>query len=65
MDEKTKILLEKVQDHLMETRASWEDLQGVFNKNEALFKYCQSKMDQLDDECEQIRAVFLMYARCV
>lgn len=63
MTEKTNYILRSIQESMMAQREKWEELQLLYTGNCVLYRLCQSRMDQLDEECEQIRSVFIMAER--
>lgn len=52
-------LLEQ-QTKLMQERDLWEQMQTDFSYDEDFYKFCEWKMNLLDEEAEQIRYVLEM-----
>lgn len=50
-------LLKARQEELMKERDEWEQMQTDHSYDEDFYRFCQWKMNLLDEEAEQIRIV--------
>lgn len=60
MTVKVKRKLLEQQSKLMQERTEWETMQTDFNYDEDFYKFCEYKMQLLDEETEQIRHILEM-----
>lgn len=60
MTVKAKQALIKRQAELMQEYGQWEAMQTDFSYDEDFYRFCQWKMELLDEEAEQIRHVLEM-----
>lgn len=52
--------LKEHQNKLMQERSLWEQMQTDFSHDEDFYRFCEWKMQMLDEEAEQIRYVLEM-----
>ena len=43
------------QEELMKERDAWERMQTDYSTDNAFYKYCEWKMNRLDEEAEELR----------
>lgn len=60
MTVKARCKLIKQQKKLMQERKAWEQIQTDYSYDEDFYKFCEWKMNLLDEEAEQIRYVLEM-----
>lgn len=60
MTVKTRRKLIKQQKKLMQERKAWEQMQTDYSYDADFYKFCEWKMNLLDEEAEQIRYVLEM-----
>lgn len=60
MTVKARRKLIKQQKKLMQERESWEQMQTDYSYDEDFYKFCEWKMNLLNEEAEQIRYVLEM-----
>lgn len=60
MTVKAKQALIKRQAELMQERDLWKQMQTDFSYDQDFYRFCQWKMNLLDEEAEQIRHVLEM-----
>lgn len=60
MTVKARCNLIKQQKKLMQEREAWEQMQTDYSYDEEFYKFCEWKMNLLDEEAEQIRYVLEM-----
>lgn len=60
MTVKARCNLIKQQKKLMQERKAWEQMQTDYSYDEDFYKFCEWKMNLLNEETEQIRYVLEM-----